>query len=549
MTPRPLSFQFTLDSPYPLAVNEHFAALQNASTAERARAYADPEWRAMVVKAWEQGTGFGIRWDTYTMGESAAHPELVDRRLADLAEERSTSPFDTLLDLALEEPDLALRVRMVIANDDEAEVAKLLVEEHCTIGLSDAGAHAGQLCDAPQATDLLGGWVRDRGVLSVEQAVRKLSGQQADIFGFTDRGYLRPGRLGRRRRVRPRHRGPGPHPPGPRLPGGCRAPHRRSAGGHAPRSGERHSHAGRRGAHRCHRGRTARQARTPRMTIRADDAVIIEVAINGANRSRAPPARGDRSVRGLVLRHRARQSCTTTSISSARREAAPPATSRAGSRCWRRGPRHCSTRPSTVSARWRSVTRHIAELARSGALRIGVSDPGSVNLGPRFAYVNSGSDIDYQLGLCQEFGLVPTLAIFEPGFLRAALSYWRAGRLPEGTMVRFYFGGAVPEADGGFWFGLPADAGLPRRLSRHARRLLAAMVGLGTRGRPPRFGAAPLALERGGHLRVGLEDYAGEPATNEELVTAAVALAEKAGRRLASCAETAEMLGLKGAAQ
>ena len=193
VTPRPLSFQFTLDSPYPLAVNEHFAALQNASTDERARAYADPEWRAMVVKAWEQGVAFGVRWDTYTMGESTAHPELVDRRLTDLAAECAKSPFDTLLDLALEEPDLALRVRTVIANDDEAEVAKLLVEEHCTIGLSDAGAHAGQLCDAPQATDLLGGWVRDRGVLSIEQAVRKLSGQQADIFGFTDRGYLRRG--------------------------------------------------------------------------------------------------------------------------------------------------------------------------------------------------------------------------------------------------------------------------------------------------------------------------------------------------------------------
>jgi N-acyl-D-aspartate/D-glutamate deacylase len=193
VTPRPLSFQFTLDSPYPLAVNEHFAALQNASTAERARAYADPEWRAMVVKAWEQGVAFGVRWDTYTMGESTAHPELIDRPLTEIAQERATSPFDTLLDLALQEPDLALRVRMIIANDDEAEVAKLLVEEHCTIGLSDAGAHAGQLCDAPQATDLLGGWVRDRGVLSVEQAVRKLSGQQADIFGFTDRGYLRPG--------------------------------------------------------------------------------------------------------------------------------------------------------------------------------------------------------------------------------------------------------------------------------------------------------------------------------------------------------------------
>src|SRR5205085_10233787 len=79
------------------------------------------------------------------------------------------------------------------ANDDEAGVADLLVDEHCTLGLSDAGAHAGQLCDAPQATDLLGKWVRDKGVLPMEQAIRKLSGQQADLFGFRDRGYLRPG--------------------------------------------------------------------------------------------------------------------------------------------------------------------------------------------------------------------------------------------------------------------------------------------------------------------------------------------------------------------
>jgi len=193
VTPRPLNFQFTLDSPYPLAVNEHFAALQNASCDERARAYAEPQWRAEVVKAWEQGVAFGIRWDTYTIGESTSHPELVDRHLADVARERGRSPFDMMLDLALDEPRLALRVRTVLANDDEAEVARLLVDDQCTLGLSDAGAHAGQLCDAPQATDLLGGWVRDRGVMSVEQAVRKLSGLQADIFGFVDRGYLRRG--------------------------------------------------------------------------------------------------------------------------------------------------------------------------------------------------------------------------------------------------------------------------------------------------------------------------------------------------------------------
>jgi N-acyl-D-amino-acid deacylase len=193
VTPRPLSFQFTLDSPYPLAVNEHFAALQNATTEERAGAYADPAWRAGVLRGWEEGVAFGIRWDTYTVGASISHPDLVDRPLVEVARERGTSPFDTMLDLALDEPKLALRVRMIIANDDEAEVAKLLAEEHCTLGLSDAGAHAGQLCDACQATDLLGGWVRDRSVLSIERAVRNLSGQQADILGLVDRGYLRRG--------------------------------------------------------------------------------------------------------------------------------------------------------------------------------------------------------------------------------------------------------------------------------------------------------------------------------------------------------------------
>ena len=174
-------------------MNPVFAALQPVSREERARAYADPQWRAKALAGWKTGFGFGIRWDTYTIGESVTHPELVGRRLAEVAEERGTSVFDALLDLALEEPKLALRVTVVIANDDEPEVARLLVEEHCTLGLSDAGAHAGQLCDAPQATDLLGNWVRGRQVMTVEEAVRRLTSVQADLFGIVDRGTLRPG--------------------------------------------------------------------------------------------------------------------------------------------------------------------------------------------------------------------------------------------------------------------------------------------------------------------------------------------------------------------
>jgi N-acyl-D-aspartate/D-glutamate deacylase len=146
------------------------------------------------VEEWKEQPGFSVpRWSTYQVSESAQHPDLIGLRFEAVAEARGEDPFDTMLNLALDEPDLSLRVRCILANDDQEAVASLLGEEHCTLGLSDAGAHVGQLCDAPQATDFLGNWVRDRDLMPIERAVRKLTGVQADILGLTDRGYLRPG--------------------------------------------------------------------------------------------------------------------------------------------------------------------------------------------------------------------------------------------------------------------------------------------------------------------------------------------------------------------
>jgi len=193
VTPRPLAFAMTMAEPFTLNVNPSFAELMSASLGARRSAYADQAWRDQTLEWWETATGMIPRWDTYEIAETSAHPELIGRRLDDLAAERGTRPFDVLLDLALDEPDLGLRVRCILANDDPEEVGRLLTEEHVALGLSDAGAHVGQLCDAPQATDLLGNWVRDRGVMSVEDAVRRLTKAQADLFGLVDRGELRPG--------------------------------------------------------------------------------------------------------------------------------------------------------------------------------------------------------------------------------------------------------------------------------------------------------------------------------------------------------------------
>jgi N-acyl-D-amino-acid deacylase len=97
-----------------------------------------------------------------------------------------------MCELAVAE-DLATRFRAYIANDDVEAVRHLLTHDRVVLGLSDAGAHVDQLCDAPLYTDLLGSWVRERRLMPLEKAVRKLSGEPADLFAFVRRGYLREG--------------------------------------------------------------------------------------------------------------------------------------------------------------------------------------------------------------------------------------------------------------------------------------------------------------------------------------------------------------------
>ena len=190
---RPLAFSQTMVEPFTLNTNPVFAELMPRSLDERRAAYSDPEWRQRVRTAWDNKQGLIPRWDSYEVMESTASPELIGQRISVIAERLGTDPFDTLLDLALREHDLQLRFKAMVANDDEAGVEKLLQVDRTTLGLSDAGAHVGQLCDAVAATDLLGKWVRDKKVLTLETAIHKLTKVQADLFSFTDRGELRAG--------------------------------------------------------------------------------------------------------------------------------------------------------------------------------------------------------------------------------------------------------------------------------------------------------------------------------------------------------------------
>jgi len=191
VTPRPLTMQFTMDSPFSLNVSPVFGALMDLDRDARLAAYADPEWRARAAADLAEQP-MKPRWETCEISESDRFPELEGRRVDELARERGVGPLDVICEVALAE-GLHTRFRIYIANDDDGPVRHLLTHPQVALGLSDAGAHVGQLCDAPLPLDFLGGWVRDRQVMPIEGAVRKLTGEPADMFGFVDRGYVREG--------------------------------------------------------------------------------------------------------------------------------------------------------------------------------------------------------------------------------------------------------------------------------------------------------------------------------------------------------------------
>jgi N-acyl-D-aspartate/D-glutamate deacylase len=114
------------------------------------------------------------------------------RTVADIAKERGKDGLDTFLDLTLED-DLDIEFVLAQFNVDLKRVTENLVDPRVLIALGDGGAHVDMLCDAGYPTYLLGTWVREREIMSLEQAVTRLTAQPADLFGVKGRGRLMAG--------------------------------------------------------------------------------------------------------------------------------------------------------------------------------------------------------------------------------------------------------------------------------------------------------------------------------------------------------------------
>jgi N-acyl-D-aspartate/D-glutamate deacylase len=112
--------------------------------------------------------------------------------LAAHAERRGVSPAAAFIELVLE-TDGAIVCNFPFLNQRLGAVEEMLDDPLVTLGLADAGAHVGQIMDASQPTFYLTYWIREKGRWALEEAIRRLTSDTADLFGIVDRGVLRPG--------------------------------------------------------------------------------------------------------------------------------------------------------------------------------------------------------------------------------------------------------------------------------------------------------------------------------------------------------------------
>jgi N-acyl-D-aspartate/D-glutamate deacylase len=168
---------------------------------ERMVALSDPEVRARLkagASSPEAGMLRGLaNWGRLQLAETFApeNRDLIGRTVGDVAAERGGDPFDVLLDIVVaDELRTGLHPQMPDDSDDDWKTrAEVWRDERTVVGGSDAGAHLDMMCGAIATTSLLGDGVRERGLLTLEEAVRELTDIPAQLYGLRDRGRINAG--------------------------------------------------------------------------------------------------------------------------------------------------------------------------------------------------------------------------------------------------------------------------------------------------------------------------------------------------------------------
>jgi N-acyl-D-aspartate/D-glutamate deacylase len=178
-----------------------WAAVMALPPSEKLAALQDPDVRARLFEGSQSPEAGNYRdtvadWGSMTVSETFApqHRDYEGRTLGDIGRERGESPFDSLLDIVVAD-DLRTGLTPIppAADADSWDLRiSSWTDPRVVLGASDAGAHLDLLATFDWATRFLA-LVRDRGVLPLEDAVRRVTAVQADLYGLTDRGRIETG--------------------------------------------------------------------------------------------------------------------------------------------------------------------------------------------------------------------------------------------------------------------------------------------------------------------------------------------------------------------
>jgi len=166
--------------------------------ADKLTAYTNPAIRAKLREEVDAPLGpdstFSKRWDLMFVEEPklARNRGLAGKHIAEIATAKGQHPLDAFLDLAVEE-NLETVFSLGEINMDTEAVAQILGSPYAVVGLTDGGAHVQFHSNVSNPTRLLGYWVREKHIMSLEHAVRRLTYDSASAFGIYDRGLVQPG--------------------------------------------------------------------------------------------------------------------------------------------------------------------------------------------------------------------------------------------------------------------------------------------------------------------------------------------------------------------
>lgn len=193
-SPLPLTREVNMRNPFSFAPFPSWARVfADQSKTAQAAVYADRAFRDQFREDLKRPLTFG-NWSRVRVHEvrSSALKQFEGQTIADIAKAQGKDGVDAFLDLTLQD-DLEIEFTLSTFNHRVDRMKEILANPDILIGLGDGGAHVDMLCDSGYPTYLLGTWVREHQVLTLEEGVRRLTSDPADFYGIKDRGRLKPG--------------------------------------------------------------------------------------------------------------------------------------------------------------------------------------------------------------------------------------------------------------------------------------------------------------------------------------------------------------------